>query len=199
MTDVREAIWVALLNSARWERYYGVLASRRERMERIVRFVLIASAIGAVAAAIDQLHAAFGLAFGAGVGLAAAVDATVRRGRDAVVYMVIRDECHRCKIELESLWRESHQLNRPEAEQRLGALKRALHAATSRIRDRTTTRPTRRPPPLYSPKSRPAMSREPSAGGPPVPPGMQMPPPPPPPRPEPPRPRPGPPTGSDAD
>ena len=132
MTDVREAIWVALLNSARWERYYGVLASRRERMERIVRFVLIASAIGAVATAIDQLHAAFGLAFGAGVGLAAAVDASVKPGRDAVVYMVIRDECHRCKIELESLWRESHQLDPSEAEQRLGALKRALHAATSR-------------------------------------------------------------------
>ncbi len=132
MTDVRAAIWMTLLNSARWERYYGILASRRERAERIVRFILIASAIGAVVAAVDQLPAAVGLILGAFVGLAVAADATYKPGRDAVVYALIRDECCRYKTELDRLWRVSHQLDPAEAEQRLGKLADALHAVTAR-------------------------------------------------------------------
>lgn len=132
MSDARAAIWMALLNSARWERYYGVLASRRERAERVVRFILIASAIGTVVAAVDQLPAAVGLIFGAFVGLAVAADATYKPGRDAVVYAVIRDECCRYKNALAKLWRESHQMDPAEAEQRLGELADALHAVTAR-------------------------------------------------------------------
>ena len=132
MADVRAAIWMALLHSARWERYYGILASRRERTERIVRFILIASAIGAVVTVVDQLPAGFVRVFGAVVGLTVAFDATFKPGRDAVVYALIRDECHRCKIELDKLMRASHRLDSGEAEQRLGKLTDALHAVTAK-------------------------------------------------------------------
>ena len=37
--DTRDAIWLALLNSARWERYYGILTTRFRRQEMVVRSV----------------------------------------------------------------------------------------------------------------------------------------------------------------
>ena len=132
--DVREAIWATWLHSARWERYYGILASRRVWMERAVRFILIASAMGGVVALVDRLPAETAGVFGAGIGLAVALDVTLRPGRDAIVYALIRDECHRCKIELDKLWRQAqHQrLERTEAERRLDELTNALHNVTVR-------------------------------------------------------------------
>ncbi len=132
--DVREAIWAALLHSARWERYYGILASRSVWIERAVRFILIASAMGGVVALIDRLPPGTTVVFGAGIGLAVALDVTLRPGRDAIVYAIIRDECHRCKIELDMLWRQAQhqQLERSEAERRLSELRSALHNVTVR-------------------------------------------------------------------
>lgn len=143
MPDVREAIWMQLLNSARWERYYGALASYHVRLERTIRFVLFASAVGAIVAFVDRLPSEFAGAFGVLVGLTVVLDAVLHPGRSAVVYGLIRDECQRHKNELDRLWRRSHLLEREEAEERLAVLTNTLMAVTARDQGPTRERVNR--------------------------------------------------------
>ena len=80
--DTRNAIWLALLNSARWERYYGILTTRFRRQEMVVRSVLLASAIGSIASFISDLPEAVGIVCGLVVGAAVITDFVARAGTD---------------------------------------------------------------------------------------------------------------------
>ena len=132
--------------------------------------------MGGVVALVDRLPAETAGVFGAGIGLAVALDVTLRPGRDAIVYALIRDECHRCKIELDKLWRQAqHQrLERTEAERRLDELTNALHNVTVRDVGPVYDKVNRAATAAVS-RRRPGVSPKLDAGGPPVPPDMPMP------------------------
>lgn len=132
MDDLRKAVWMALLHSARWERYYGVLASRNQRLATLVRFVLLVSAMGAVTTLVAQAPSWAQVLFGGFVAGVVGLDFAKEPSRNAAIQAVIRDECGRSKLALDRLWRQLPQLDPAEAERRLDDLNEALHHITAK-------------------------------------------------------------------
>ena len=132
MDDLRRAVWMALLHSARWERYYGVLASRNQRLATSVRFVLLVSAMGAVTTLVAQAPSWAQILFGCFVAGVVGFDFAKEPSRTAAIQAVIRDECGRSKLALDRLWRQLPQMDPAEAERRLDDLNDALHRITAK-------------------------------------------------------------------
>ena len=130
--DVRNAIWLALLHSARWERYYGVLASRYRRLEAVVRAVLLASAMGSVTSFISDMPAAVRIACGLVVATVVIVDFVVKPGQTAATLAVIRDECGRLRLALDDLLRQHPHMDETQASAALGVLNSNLHNITAK-------------------------------------------------------------------
>ena len=129
---MREAIWFALLQSARWTRYYGVLTSRFRRIELAVRFVLVGSALTSITAFFAEVPRGVQLAAGVVVGIAVVIDAVVQPTRTATTLAFIRDECARLRLSLDDLWRQASTLEDDEARRLLTELNANLHHVTTK-------------------------------------------------------------------
>ena len=112
----REAIWLALLDSARWERYYGVLAGRFQRLDAAVRSVLFFFALGSVTSFVAEMPDAVRVTCGLVVAVALAVDFVAKPGQRAATLVLIRDECGRLRLALGDLLRQHPGMDDSQAE-----------------------------------------------------------------------------------
>ena len=128
----REAIWSALLHSARWERYYGVLATRSLRLEMCVRFVLLFFALGAITSVLAESADEVRIVSAVFVVVVVALDFVLQPSRTAATRLLIRDECGRSKLALNELWRRQASLDEAEANRLLRELNANLHYITSK-------------------------------------------------------------------
>ena len=128
----RDAIWAALLNSARWERYYGILASRSLRLEMCIRFVLFVFAMGAITSVLAEMADEIRIASAAFVAIVVALDFVVKPSQTAATLLLIRDECGRLKLALNELWRQQSSMDDAEASRLLRELNANLHYITSK-------------------------------------------------------------------
>ncbi len=128
----REAIWLALLDSARWERYYGVLAGRFQRLDAAVRSVLFFFALGSVTSFVAEMPDAVRVTCGLVVAGALAVDFVAKPGQRAATLVLIRDECGRLRLALGDLLRQHPGMDDRQAEAALVALNSNLHNVTAK-------------------------------------------------------------------
>ena len=128
----RDAIWAALLHSARWERYYGVLASRSRRLEMCIRFVLLVFAMGAITSVLAEMADEVRIASAAFVAIVVALDFFVKPSQTVATLLLIRDECGRLKLALNELWRQQSSMDDAEANRLLRELNANLHYITSK-------------------------------------------------------------------
>lgn len=133
-----DAIWLALLNSARWERYYRILTDRFMWWETVIRSVLLASAMGSISSFISDMPAAVGVVFGVFVAAAVIVDFVVRPGQTAATLALIRDECGRMRLTLDDLLRRYPGMADVDANWMLKTLNSHLEDVTAK--DPTTCR-----------------------------------------------------------
>lgn len=106
--NLRLAVWQTLLDAARFERYYGSRAEAHRLYHRILRFVLLFSAVGGVARFLDIFPPAIAdpVAEVAGIVIIAIViwDFMEDYGKKAVILHSISIECAEYELRLRSLW-----------------------------------------------------------------------------------------------
>ena len=132
-TETRTAIWYATHDAARWGRYYGTLADRYRRKERVVRSVLLASAIGSVTSLVSQMPWLVQALVGLLVGMMIIIDVVHRPSERAAVLAFIQDECDHARIALAELWRDLATVGEEEARRRFESLNRHLGHVTANV------------------------------------------------------------------
>ena len=130
-TETRTAIWYATHDAARWGRYYRTLADRYRRKERVVRSVLLASAISSVTSLVSQMPWLVQALAGLLVGMMIIIDVVHRPSERAAVLAFIHDECDHARIALDELWRDLAAIEEDEARRRFDGLHRHLAHVTS--------------------------------------------------------------------
>lgn len=130
--ETREAIWIAMMHSARWGRYYGALANRYRRKERVVRAALLASVMGSVTTFVAALPPLVQAVFGVLVAGVLIADFVLRPAENATLLGLIRDECDQSKGALKELWLDVPSIGDAEARRRLDELNRRLQHVTSK-------------------------------------------------------------------
>lgn len=128
----REAVWLALMHSARWGRYYGALANRYQRWERIVRGALLGSVMGSVTTFVAALPPIAQIFFGGVVAAVLIADFVLKPAQNATLLSLIRDECDQAKGALKELWMDLPSIEDAEARRRLDDLNRRLQHVTSK-------------------------------------------------------------------
>ena len=128
----REAVWLALMHSARWGRYYGALANRYQRWERIVRCALLGSVMGSVTTFVAALPPIVQAVVGAVVAAVLIADFVLKPAQNATLLGLIRDECDWSKGALKELWMDLPSIDDVEARRRLDDLNRRLQHVTSK-------------------------------------------------------------------
>ena len=130
--DTREAVWLALMHSARWGRYYGALANRYQRWERIVHCALLGSVMGSVTTFVAALPPIVQAVVGAVVAAVLIADFVLKPAQNATLLGLIRDECDWSKGALRELWMDLPSIEDVEARRRLDDLNRRLQHVTSK-------------------------------------------------------------------
>lgn len=130
--STREAVWLALMHSARWGRYYGALANRYQRRDRIIRSLLLASVMGSVTTFVAALPAGAQAVVGVVVAGVLIADFVLKPARNATLLGLIRDECDQSKDALKELWMDLPTIDDAEARRRLDDLNRRLQHVTSK-------------------------------------------------------------------
>ena len=128
----REAVWLALMHSARWGRYYGALANRYQRWERIVRCALLGSVMGSVTTFVAALPPIVQAVVGEVVAAVLIADFVLKPAQNATLLGLIRDECDWSKSALKELWMDLPSIDDVEARRRLDDLNRRLQHVTSK-------------------------------------------------------------------
>ncbi len=102
--ETRNAVWQELLDVARLVRYYEAMADRHRRNHLVVRFVLLATAMGGVVAFFDLLPASVRLLLGAGIAGVVSWDLLSRYASKAAVLHAVSMECSLMETELRDVW-----------------------------------------------------------------------------------------------
>ena len=106
---VRNAVWQAMLDAERFVRYYGARAEHHRNRHRIVRFLLLFAAVGALgdAFALVVLDGQW-ISKAAGISIVGLViwDFMVDDGKKATILHAISVECGEYQLSLRSLWLE---------------------------------------------------------------------------------------------
>ena len=144
-SNLRLAVWQTLLDAARFERYYGIRAEVHRRNHRILRFVLLFSAVGGVVRflGIFPPDIANPVAEVAGIFIIAIViwDFMEDYGKKAVILHSISIECAEYELRLRSLWmslNSGEDVAEPAIRAELrtiedGMLRRTAHAGQANI------------------------------------------------------------------
>ena len=134
VTDpVRSMVWQEYLDAARLARYYEALSDKYRRNHLMVRFLLLATAAGGIAALLELLPATAQL-FAAGlVALIVAWDFVADYAKKAAVLHTISIECGELESEWQQLWTEIDEdvLSTAEVQQRNKRLSRRILRVTS--------------------------------------------------------------------
>lgn len=130
--STREAVWLALIYSVRWGRYYGALANRHQRRDRIIRSLLLASVMGSVTRFVASLPVRAQAVVGVAVAAVLIADFVLEPARNATLLGLIRDECDQSKGALRELWMDLPKIDDTEARRRLDDLNRRLLHVTSK-------------------------------------------------------------------
>ena len=130
--STREAVWKALIYSARRGRYCGALANRYQRRDRIIRSLLLASVMGSVTTFVAALPAGAQAVVGVVVAGVLIADFVRKPARNATLLGLIRDECDQSKGALKELWMDLPTIDDAEARRRLDDLNRRLQHVTSK-------------------------------------------------------------------
>ncbi len=91
----RTAIWQQMLDMARVTRYYGTLADRYQRRQRLIRSLLLVSAIGGIAPLVTELPETLQHVASVGIGLLVVLDFLFDYAHKAAVLGTISSECGR--------------------------------------------------------------------------------------------------------
>ena len=106
--SLRLAVWQALLDAARFERYYGARSEAHRRHHRLLRFILLFAAVGGLARFLGLLPPAVvgPVTEVAGIVIIGIViwDFMADDGRKASVLHTICIECGEYELRLRSLW-----------------------------------------------------------------------------------------------
>ncbi len=100
----RIAIWQQMLDVARVTRYYGTLADRYQRRQRLIRSLLLVSAIGGIAPLVTELPETLQHVASVGIGLLVVLDFLFDYAHKAAVLGTISSECGALEIDLQELW-----------------------------------------------------------------------------------------------
>ena len=112
-SETRSDVWQELLDAARLVRYYEALSDRHRIKHSIVRFLLLASAVGGIGALLDLLPDKAQLIAGALVALLVIWDFMADYAKKAAILHTISKECSDLEIKWQALWRE---VNRAESD-----------------------------------------------------------------------------------
>ena len=102
--QVRNEVWLRLLDIARLVRYYAVLSDRYRRNYTIIRFLLYAAAASGIAAFLDVLPPIAQLISGGVIALIITWDFVSDYGRKAAVLHAISLQCGELENEWQELW-----------------------------------------------------------------------------------------------
>lgn len=131
VTDAtRNAVWQELLDVARLVRYYAAMADRHRRNHLVVRFVLVATAMGGVVAFFDVLPVSVRLLLGAGIAGVVAWDLLSSYGSKAAVLQAVSMECSLLESELRNVWLRLETMPDEEARREWSRVSRRLAEVT---------------------------------------------------------------------
>lgn len=102
--ETRRAVWNDLLDVARVVRYAEDMESRYRFLHGLVRFSLLLSASGSVAALLEAFPAAWQIYFGAAIGALVAADFMFDHATKTAILSATKRECRELETEWRQLW-----------------------------------------------------------------------------------------------
>ena len=135
--ETRNEVWQELLDAARLVRYYEALSDRHRFKHSIVRFLLLASAVGGIGALLDLLPDNAQLIAGALVALLVVWDFMADYTKKAAILHTVSKECSDLEIKWRALWRDVNREDADDVEIRnqIEQLARRALAVTGRAGD----------------------------------------------------------------